>query len=456
VTAAAPSGIVGDGALPRCSGMRGSGKVLALVGPLVAASLPCAALGDVCEIEGAQGAVTAKGVSFNQELVNLAPLQALRGISPGARVKGWGRPLILKPALPLEGSVLDALAAPLAPCGAPAPPGVARAAIRTDRDPPSPLDRPAVDRIFRTGVRAIDGLCSIGRGQRVGLFAGPGAGKSTLRGMIARHASADVSVIGLIGERGREVGEFLRQPPGWNGLERAVVVVATSDETPARRALAPFTATAIAEHFRDQGRHVLLLIDSLTRTARALREIGLAAGEVPVRQGYPPSVYSELPRLLERAGNSRNGSITAIYTILTHAEQCEDALSEELKSLLDGHIVLDERLAERGIFPAIDAAASVSRLHARLHTPEYVELSGALRRACACLKRDKELLLCGGQPDPELAAALAIEGGLERFLSQRPEEPACGADAHETVARLAAAYREALAQRMPAHRQPPA
>jgi type III secretion protein N (ATPase) len=243
-----------------------------------------------------------------------------------------------------------------------------------------------IEKALITGVRSIDAFCTLGQGQRIGIFASAGVGKSTLLAMMARRAAADVIVVALVGERGREVREFVEDTLGFEGMERSIVVVATSDESSIVRQTAPFTATAIAEHFSEQGKNVLLIVDSLTRTARALRETSLAAGELPVRHGYTSSVYIQLPKLLERAGRSGNGSITALYTVLTNEEDDIDPLADEIKSLLDGHLVLRRELAARGVLPALDVTASVSRLFTRLHDSNYVQTAytGSSRRERSC------------------------------------------------------------------------
>lgn len=288
--------------------------------------------------------------------------------------------------------------------------------------PPHPLARTPISAPLITGIRSLDSCCTIGAGQRVGLFAGAGTGKSTLLGMIARNTDAEVIVVALVGERGREVREFISDSLGNKGLRRSVVVVSTSDDTPIRRAAAPLTATAIAEYFRDQGKNVLLLVDSITRTARALREIGLAAGELPVRQGYTPSVFSELPRLLERGGTNEKGSITAIYTVLTAAENDIDPIAEEIKSILDGHIVLSSQVAREGIRPSIDLLNSVSRLYTKLNSDVTLKANGKLIQALSRLRRDRDISLLGGTPDPELKSIIEAEGSIRSFLNQGTHE----------------------------------
>jgi FliI/YscN family ATPase len=269
---------------------------------------------------------------------------------------------------------------------------------------------------MRTGIRAIDLCCPIGFGQRIGLFAGPGVGKSTLLGIIAKNASVDRIVISLVGERGREVKEFIEESLGAEGLQRSIIIVSTSDEPPIRRKLAAMSATRIAEYFRDRGERVLLLIDSLTRTARAIRDVSLSAGELPVRQGYTASVFEELPRILERAGTSPSGSITAIYTILAEALEEQDILSEEMKSLLDGHIVLDRKLAQSGLFPAINVTKSLSRLTHRLLSDEEILHIRTLLEILHRLMNDKELLQLGGIADSKLKFCMEQERELLDFF----------------------------------------
>jgi type III secretion protein N (ATPase) len=269
-----------------------------------------------------------------------------------------------------------------------------------------------------TGVTAIDAFCSLAVGQRLGMFASAGVGKSTLLGMVASRADVDVIVVALVGERGREVNEFVEHILGTTGLARSVVVVATSDESSVMRQTAPYTATTIAEHFRDQGMRVLLVIDSLTRFARALRETGLAAGELPVRQGYTASVYTMLPRLLERAGTNPYGSITGLYTVLTNEQGDIDPLADEVKSLIDGHIVLSSELYALGIAPAIDVSVSISRMFDRLHDETYLNAIREVKRALTRLLKERDLLMLGGTPDEEMKRILAAEKELLDLVKQ--------------------------------------
>ena len=402
---------------PRCEG-----RVLGTRGPLVQATIPLPAIGNCCCIERTDGsAMLAEIVAFHGEVAMLAPYDELCGIIPGARVTHETKPLEIAFAHDPRGWVLDACGRPLRAL-APSATAPRRIAMRSEAPPPPALDRLPLTVPFETGVRSIDTLLTVARGQRVGIFAAAGVGKSTLLGMIARNAAADVRVIALVGERGREVPGFINEIGAADSAHSTIIVTSTADESPARRILAPKTATAIAEYYRAQGKHVLLLVDSLTRTARALREVGLAMGEIPVRQGYTPSVYTELPKLLERAGTDARGSITAFYTVLLGGEEETDALGEELKSLLDGHIVLSSAAASQGIRPAIDISVSGSRLFSALHDADYRAKRDLVCRMMHRLKKDKDLLLLGGSPDAELACALLHEPALQQFLTQQPDD----------------------------------
>ncbi|MBN8550408.1 MAG: FliI/YscN family ATPase [Deltaproteobacteria bacterium] len=412
------------------------GTVCAIKGALVSARIPLAALGDLCWIERrSKLPLPAQVVSFYEDLCCLAAFDSLEGITPGAKVRGsGGAPYAATNGDP-RGQVLDALGGPLRPASIGCPDPLEPLRMVLHAAPPNPLERRPITSQLVTGIRTIDALCPLGYGQRMGIFASAGVGKSTLLGMIARHAQVDVTVIALVGERGREVQDFIEHGLGPAGLARSVVVVATSDESPLRRLLAPKTATAIAEHYRDQGLRVLLLIDSLTRTARAIREVELSAGEIPVRQGYTAGVYSELPKLLERAGTNSCGSITALYTILTSGEEEHDALADEIKSILDGHLVLSSALARQGMRPAIDPLHSVSRLQEKFLDQRQLSQASTIQNLLSRLRRDREILLLGGTPDPELKAALQLEPDLMQLLTQAPNE---SSPLHETTHRLAA------------------
>jgi FliI/YscN family ATPase len=419
--------------------LRSTGRVCAVKGSLITARIPLVALGDLCEVERrTNGPLKAQVVSFHDDFSLLAPFGALEGICPGATVRTTATRPKVQLARDPRGLVLDALGTPLS--STPSDENNRFIELALDGKPPDPLTRNAITNQLITGVRAIDAFCPIGYGQRMGILAGAGVGKSTLLGTIARNASADVIVIALVGERGREVQDFLRTNLGGTGLARSVVVVATSDEVPLRRSLAPKTATTIAEHYRAQGANVLLLVDSLTRTARAIREVELAAGEIPVRQGYTAGVFTQLPQLLERAGTDSQGSITALYTILTNGDDLPDPLAEEAKSLLDGHITLDSKFAEEGIRPAINPLVSVSRLSEKLLSRSEAASVDALRCMLGRLRRDKDILLMGGTPDAELAAALHLESRLRDLLNQRADESICRKDCFERMGALAAEF----------------
>jgi type III secretion protein N (ATPase) len=385
------------------------------------------AIGETCEILGADGApaLLAEVVGFSAEGALLAPLAELRGLAPGAEVRAQPRATSVPTGKAVLGRVLDALGQPID--GGPSLAGSPRAPLHSPA--PDPLARPPIATPLETGIRAIDTLLTVGVGQRLGVFAAAGGGKSTLLGMLARFVHADAVVVALIGERGREVREFMELALGPDGLARTALVVATAERSALERARAAATATAIAEGLRAQGLSVLLLVDSITRYARSLREIGLAAGEPPVRRGFPPSVFAELPRLFERAGCTRDGSITAFYTVLVEDEAEADPIAEEVRSLLDGHIILARKLGETGHYPAIDVLASLSRL--------FPSLASASQRAAAqhvrtLLSRHAEVAflvqLGEYKPGGDLLAdrALELKPAIDRLLRQDSGERADG------------------------------
>ena len=420
--------------LQRVDPLAVTGRVRAIVGMTLRASIPGVRLGEMVEVERREGApLLAEVVGFELDDATLLPLGDPRGTGPDDPVRPLGRPAAVPASDALLGRVVDALGQPID--GGPPIEGVEQP---VDRAAPAPLSRPRIDAPLATGVRAIDGLCTLGEGQRVGLFAGSGVGKSMLLGRIARHANADVIVVGLVGERGREVGEFLADSLG-EGLSRAVVVVATSDAPALLRVRSAWTATAIAEHFRDRGQRVLLLMDSVTRFARAAREVGLAAGEPPARRGYPPSVFAQLPRLLERSGRAAKGTITAVYTVLVEGDDLDEPVADEVRGILDGHVVLDRRLAARGRWPAIDPIRSLSRVMSRVTDSAHRDAARAALEHLAVYEAKRDLVLLGAyEPgsDRALDAALARIDALEAFLRQRPEETSA---LDETLAQLRAA-----------------
>jgi FliI/YscN family ATPase len=423
-------------AISGCELTRRIGRVTRFYGLVLEASGPDAFLGEVCEVHSRSHAapVLAEVVGLRDGTVLLMPYGELRGIALGSEVIARGQSLRVPAGAAFLGRVVDAFCKPLD--GQPAPRPDAMISLR--REAINPLHRPPIRQVLESGVRAIDTLLTMGKGQRIGIFSGSGVGKSTLLGMLARNVRSDVNVIALVGERGREVVEFLEQALTAEGLARSVVVVATSDRSAMERIRAANVATAMAEGFCRQGRQVALLVDSVTRYARAVRELGLAMGEPPVRKGFTPSLFVELPRLLERSGRMREGAITAFYTVLLEEDDDLDPVGEEVRSILDGHIRLSRRLAERGRYPAVDVAGSISRLFHRLASPDHKGWSARVRSWLGKLE-DTEFLRQVGEyhsgGDPEADLAIARADRLERFLGQAPEE---GARWEETLGGLAA------------------
>jgi type III secretion protein N (ATPase) len=409
--------------LRRASPLRSTGRVSSIVGLAIRASVPGVRVGDLVRIDRSTGApLLAEAVGFAESDTLLMPLGDATGIGPSDAVSSLGVPLSVDCSFELLGRVLDGLGEPLD--GKPKPRGTPRAVAGPA---PNPLARPRITRQLALGVRAIDGLIAVGEGQRMGLFAGSGVGKSTLLGQIARQAEADVFVACLVGERGREVGEFLDESLGKEGLARGVVICATGDAPALVRMKSALTATAIAEWFRDQGKRVVLLMDSVTRFARAAREVGLAAGEPPARRGFPPSVFAALPSLLERSGTSSAGSITAFYTVLVEGGDMDEPVADEVRGILDGHIVLDRRVAERGRFPAIDMLQSLSRTMEHITSPTQRQQALAIRAALARYEEKRDLVLLGAYKkgtDLLLDDALARVPKIEAFLAQNREERA--------------------------------
>ncbi|MED5622308.1 FliI/YscN family ATPase [Ideonella sp. BN130291] len=399
-------------------GMRG--RVSQAVGMLVHATGIQAHVGELCELATpGEPPLLAEVVGFQQNTAILTPLGPTTGISALTEVLPSGRGHVCPVGPGLRGRVLNAMGEPIDGRGE----LQVQAWLPAQREPVDPLARRLIERPLATGIRAIDGLLTLGEGQRIGVFSPPGIGKSTLLGMLARGSSADVNVIALIGERGREVREFIEHSLGPEGLAKTVMVVSTSDRAPMERIKSAYVATAIAEHFREQGQSVLLLVDSLTRFARAQREIGLASGEPPTRRSYPPSIFSMLPQLLERAGQGERGAITAIYSVLTEGDEDNDPISEEVRSILDGHIVLSRKLASAGHFPAIDVLASVSRVMPQVVSAEHQ--AAAMRvRALLAKYQEMELLVQIGEYESgrdELAdRAIAARSALQFFLAQAP------------------------------------
>lgn len=413
------------------------GRVAEVIGLTISAWGPAANLGDICHLINPHSGerTLAEVVGFRDGKTILVPLDEPIGVRPGWEVRGTDRPLTIPEGSNLLGRVLDGLGRPIDDGGS-----LAHLPRRpVNGTSPNPLKRQMVDQPIGVGVRAIDALLTCGRGQRVGLFAGSGVGKSTLLGMIARGASADCNVIALIGERGREVREFLERDLGPEGLARSVVVVATGDQPPMVRLKAALAATAIAEDLRDQGKHVMLMMDSVTRLALAQREIGLSAGEPPTSRGYTPSVFFLLPRLLERAGNGERGSITAFYTVLVDGDDMNEPIADTVRGILDGHIVLHRRLANRGHFPAIDVLQSVSRVMGEVTTAEHREAAQAFRRYLAAYEEVRELVQAGAyQPGINRLTDVAVQriGDLNDFLRQEPHVTTTADQAHRQLLQL--------------------
>lgn len=394
------------------------GRVIKVVGLTVESQGPPARVGDICLIRSSKDrGCYAEVMGFRENRLVLMPLGDLADVSPGADVVALHRSLSVACGPQLLGRVLDGLGQPM---DRPEP-IVADQSRPIVAPSPNPLLRRPIDRPLQTGVRAMDGLLTVGEGQRMGIFSGSGVGKSTLLSMVARNTSAQVNVIAMIGERGREVREFMDRDLGPVGLAHSVVVVATSDQPALIRVKAAFVATAIAEYFRDQGQSVLLMMDSLTRFAMAQREIGLAVGEPPTSRGYTPSVFALLPKLLERAGNGEKGSVTAFYTVLVDGDDMNDPISDAVRSILDGHVVLSRELANSGRFPAIDVLASISRLFNELAQPPQRAAVTTLRGWLQRYRDTEDLLRIGAYQsgsDPQTDVAIAKHGDIRSFLEQ--------------------------------------
>ena len=398
------------------------GRVAAVSGESITIEGMTVPVGAVCELKSSDGAQSlGRVIGFQGVRPVLAPLERMSAVSAGDRVRLVDTSIRVGVGASLCGRVIDAFGRPVD--GKPLPKDLVT--VDADQLPPHSLDRPPIEQPIQTGVRAIDATLTCGMGQRLGVFAGSGVGKSTLLGMLARGSSADRIVIGLVGERGREVREFLTNCLGEVGFQRSVIVVATSDRPAAQRVAAAYTATAIAESFRDEGQNVLLLLDSITRFAMAQRELGLAAGEPPTTRGYPPSVFNVLPRLVERSGRTNRGSITAFYTVLVEGDDTNEPITDALRGLLDGHIMLSRQLASESHWPPIDVLESLSRLQPQLVTPEVLGAASTARRHLSEYKRHADLISIGAYrngTDPNVDAAIAMREPLRSFLTQQSHE----------------------------------
>ncbi len=424
-------------ALDRVDLVRVVGKVVQVVGLVIEAQVQGVSIGELCQIEvDAHKTIEGEVVGFQKDKVLLMPLGQISGIRPGSRVYPTGKPISVKVGPEMLGRVLDGLGRPADGKGD----FPYEELYDIDRDPPDPIQRPRIDKVLKVGVKAIDGLLTLGEGQRVGIFAGSGVGKSTLMGMLARNCEAEINVIALVGERGREVKDFIEESLGEEGLKRSVVVCATSDQPPVIRLKGAMVGTAIAEYFRDQGKKVFFMMDSVTRFAMAQREIGLATGEPPTTKGYTPSVFAMLPRLMERAGTSEKGSITALYTVLVEGSDMEEPIADAARGILDGHILLSRDLASRNHYPCIDINPSLSRLMSTVAEDAHKEAAGKLREVLSNYTEAEDLINIGAYvkgSNPKIDFAVEKIDQVNALLKQRTHE---NIPFEETVAQLTALF----------------
>jgi len=401
-----------------CEAFEAIGYVKQVVGLSIEAQGPVTSVGDLCLIEIADGApLKAEVVGFRDDRVILMPLGEMRGLHPGCRVISTNRPLTIRVGKDLLGRIIDGSGEVIDEKGK----LTGEKDCVLDFSPPHPLRRMRISEILETGISAIDGLLTVGKGQRVGIFSGSGVGKSTLFGMMARQAQADVNVIGLIGERGREVKDFIEKDLGPEGLEKTVLVVSTSDQPALLRLNAARIAMTVAEHFRESGKNVLLMIDSITRIAFAQREVGLASGEPPATKGYPPSVFAFLPRLLERSGNSEKGTLTGLFTVLVESDDLTEPISDIVRSVVDGHIVLSRKLASHRHYPPIDIGQSVSRLMTDLVSEEHLQAANTIKELLATYHNAEDLIRIGAYSmgsNPEIDLAIKKNESIGNFLRQ--------------------------------------
>lgn len=396
------------------------GKVLRVVGLMIESEGPQVKIGEVCYIHpshNGKAPIICEVVGFNNKKIILMPYAEVTEIGPGSLVESTGKPLSVKIGRSLVGMTVDPLGNPMDE--SPLPKGLS--SYLTEHSPPNPMLRPPISEPIQVGVKVIDALLTVGKGQRIGMFAGSGVGKSTLLGMIARNSTADINVIALIGERGREVREFIEKELGEEGLKKSIVVVATSDQPALMRKKGAYTATAICEYFRDLGYHVNLMMDSVTRVAMAQREIGLAIGEPPTTKGYPPSVFSILPKLLERTGTNDLGTITAFYTVLVDGDDMNEPIADTVRGILDGHFIMDRKIAERGQYPAINVLKSISRVMTQIAEEEHKEAAAKLRSLLATYEENSELITIGAYKrgtNKEIDQAIAFYPKIESFLKQ--------------------------------------
>lgn len=415
------------------------GRVKRVVGLMIESQGPESSIGDVCYIHTGLNTgnktILAEVVGFRDEMVILMPFTAVHNISPGAIVEGTGQSLEIKVGNGLIGKAIDPLGNPIDDSILP----FGMATVPVDQDPPNPMERPPISKPIDVGVRMVDSLLTVGVGQRVGIFAGSGVGKSTLLGMVARNTTADINVIGLIGERGREVREFIEKDLGPEGLERSIVVVATSDQPALMRIKGALTATAIAEYFRDKGMNVMLMMDSVTRVAMAQREIGLAVGEPPTTKGYTPSVFAILPRLLERTGTNKHGSITAFYTVLVDGDDMNEPIADAVRGILDGHFVLDRSLANKGQYPAINVLKSISRVMNNIIDENHKRAAEQLRATLSTYLESEDLINIGAYKrgsSQEIDHAIQQYPAILSFLKQGTNEKVTREESIEALIEL--------------------
>ena len=411
-----------------------AGRVTGVIGLTIQSRGPAVSIGELCHLKRGDGKepILAEVVGFRDQQVLLMPIGEMEGVSPGCEVVAAGRALTVSAGSGILGRVLDGLGRPIDGGGG----WAVEAEYPVHARPPGPLERRRITEPLSVGVRAIDGLLTCGKGQRLGIFAGSGVGKSTLMGMIARNTAADVSVIGLIGERGREVRDFIENDLGPEGLKRSVVVAATSDQPALVRIKGAFIATAIAEYFRDQGMDVLLIMDSVTRLAMAQREVGLAVGEPPATRGYTPSVFALLPKLLERSGTSQRGSITGFYSVLVDGDDLNEPITDAVRGILDGHVLLSRDLAAQNHYPAVDVLGSVSRVMSAVVSREHFRAAGTLRSVLATMREAQDLINIGAYQsgsNPAIDRARGLIESANEFLRQSVDE---GTAYAETTSRL--------------------
>jgi len=415
------------------------GRVKRVVGIMIESQGPASSIGDVCYIypnHQMSKKIIAEVVGFKEDTVILMPFTSISDIGPGCLVESTSKPLQIKVGPALVGKILNSLGLPLDDSILPR----SMLSYPTEQEPPNPLKRRPIDEPLQVGVKVIDSMLTIGKGQRVGIFAGSGVGKSTLLGMIARNTEADINVIALIGERGREVRDFIERDLGEEGLKKSVIIAATSDQPALMRIKGAYTATAIAEYFRDRGLNVMLMMDSVTRIAMAQREVGLAVGEPPATKGYTPSVFAMLPKLLERTGTNEKGTITAFYTVLVDGDDMNEPIADAVRGILDGHIVLDRALANKGQYPAINVLKSISRLSNHLSTEQHLKASEKIRELLNTYTQSEDLINIGAYKkgsSREIDEAIQMYPKIVQFIRQKVDETFTMEESIESIIHLA-------------------